>query len=368
MLTRLLALIRKELLASVRDRQTRFIVLIAPPFLLLIYVFAITQDVSNIAIGMVNQDRGRFSREVVDRIVGSPRFRTVIYFETVEDLGEAIDAQHVLVGVYFQEDFSRRVLRRQTANVQLLLDGRRSNAAQIVSGYLYRIVTGFNLELLDAAGAVAPTTIVSRTWFNANATPLWSATPALFAVLASIVGFMVSALSVARERELGTFEQLLVSPLTPLEILIGKTLPALMIAVGSSIVMLIFSVFLIGVPMRGDLPALFGSMIVFLLSIIGIGLFISSLVRTQQQAVIGLFIYMIPAVLLSGYATPVANMPIGLQWLTQTNPITHFIIICKAVFLKDAPLSDIWAHTWPLILIAIVTLSCGTWLFNRRLG
>lgn len=368
MLTRLLALIKKELLATARDRQTRFIVLIAPPFLLLIYVFAITQDVSNIAIGVVDQDRGRFSQDIIERVVGSTRFRTISYFETVEDLGEAIDAQDVLVGVYFQEDFSRRVLRRQTANFQLLLDGCRSNAAQIVSGYLYRIVSTYNIERLEAAGVVAPTTIVSRTWFNANATPLWSATPALFAMLASIVGFMVSALSIARERELGTFEQLLVSPLTPLEILIGKTIPALIIAVGSSVVMLVFSVFLLGVPIRGDIPALFGSMIVFLLSIIGIGLFISSLVRTQQQAVIGLFIYMIPAVLLSGYATPVANMPDGLQWLTQTNPITHFIVICKAIFLKDAALSDIWAHTWPLVLIAIVTLSAGTWLFNRRLG
>jgi len=368
MLTRLFALIKKELLATARDRQTRFIVLIAPPFLLLIYVFAITQDVSNVAIGVVNQDQGRFSRDILERVVGSTRFRTVTYYETVESLGEAIDAQDVLVGVYFQADFSRRALRRQPANVQLLLDGRRSNAAQIVSGYFYRIMASYNLALLDEYGIVAPTTIVSRTWFNANATPLWSATPALFAVLASIVGFMVSALSIARERELGTFEQLLVSPLTPLEILVGKTVPSLMIAVGSSVVMLIFSVFVLGVPIRGDLLALFGSMIVFLLSIIGIGLFISSLVRTQQQAVIGLFIYMIPAVLLSGYATPVANMPVGLQWLTQTNPITHFIVICKAIFLKDAVSSDIWAHTWPLILIAIVTLSCGTWLFNRRRG
>ena len=367
MLTRLFALIKKELLASARDRQTRLVVLIAPPFLLLIYVFAITQDVTNISLGVVDRDQGRYSREILDRVVGSSRFQEILYFESEAELGAAINAQRVLVGLYFQDGFSRRILRRHSSNCQLLLDGRRSNAAQIVSGYIYRITESYNLELLDEAGITMPTAVISRTWFNANSEPLWSATPALFAVLASIVGFMVSALAIARERELGTFEQLLVSPLTPFEILIGKTLPALLIALASSAVMLAFSIFLIDVPLRGDLAALFLAMVVFLLSIIGIGLFISSIVRTQQQAVIGLFIYMIPAVLLSGYATPVANMPDWLQLVTQTNPITHFIVICKGIFLKDLPASDIWAHTWPMIVIAIATLSIGTWLFNRRL-
>lgn len=368
MLIRLFALIKKELLASARDRQTRFVVLIAPPFLLLIYVFAITQDVSNVSVGIVDRDTGRFSRDIVERVVGTTRFRTVRYFDTVDDLGAAIDAQKVMAGIHIQQDFSRRILRDGTAEIQLLLDGRRSNAAQIVSGYLHRIVQGYNLELLDRAGVTPPTTVIARTWFNANATPLWSATPTLFAVLAAVVGFMVSALSVARERELGTFEQLLVSPLTPFEILIGKTLPALLIALISSVVMLGFSVFLLAVPLRGDLLLLFLAMIVYLASIIGIGLFISSLVRTQQQAVIGLFIYMIPAVLLSGYATPVANMPDWLQVLAETNPITHFIVISKGVFLKAMPASDIWAHTWPLLAMAVATLSGGTWLFRRRLG
>jgi len=368
MLTRLFALITKELLASARDRQTRFIILIAPPFLLLIYVFAITQDVTNLSVGVVNRDEGRFSREILERVSASPRFRSVTYFEDADALARAIDEQAVLVGLRIQSDFSRRILRGQGAELQILLDGRRSNAAQIVSGYVLRIVQDYNVELMQSVGQTLPATVLSRTWFNANSEPLWAATPALFAVLSAIVGFMVSALSVARERELGTFEQLLVSPLTPIEILIGKTLPALLIALASSAVMLAFSYLILNVPIRGNLVALFLAMIAFLLSIIGIGLFISSLVRTQQQAVIGLFVYMIPAVLLSGYATPVENMPGWLQIVAQSNPITHFIVICKAVFLRDAPGLVIWAHTWPLLLIALVTLSAGTWLFTRRLA
>lgn len=368
MLIRLFALIRKELLASARDRQTRLVVLVAPPFLLLVYVFAITQDVTNVAIGVVNHDAGRFSREIVERVSASPRFRSIEHFEDPEDLARAIDAQEVLLGIQFQSDFSQRVLRGAGGDLQLLLDGRRSNAAQVVSGYVLRIVQGYNEELLQAAGAPPGATVISRTWFNANSDPLWAATPALFAVLSSIVGFMVSALSVARERELGTFEQLLVSPLRPVEILIGKTVPALLIALASSSVMLAFSYLILDVPIRGDLVALFLAMTAFLLSIIGVGLFISSLVHTQQQAVIGLFVYMIPAVLLSGYATPVENMPGWLQVVAQTDPIMHFIVICKAIFLRDAPGIVIWAHTWPLLITALATLSAGAWLFNRRLA
>ena len=368
MLTRLIALVRKELLATARDRQTRFIVLIAPPLLLLIYVFAITQDVSNIAIGVVDRDPGRYSREIVDRVAGSPSFTTVRHFETLDQMAAAIDAQQILLGLQFESDFSRRVLRGVPATAQVVIDGRRSNAGQIASGYISRIVQGYNLELMVQAGIRPPSTVVARTWFNPNGIPVWSATPSLFAVMAAIVGFMVSALAIARERELGTFDQLLVSPLTPLEILVGKTLPALIIAVASSAVMLAFAALLLSVPIRGNLGVLLLTMTIYLSAIIGIGLFISSLVRTQQQAFIGMFIYLVPAVLLSGYATPVANMPGWLQVVAETGPITHFIVISKGIFLKDMPLSDIWTHTWPLLLNAAFTLSAGAWFFRRRMG
>jgi len=159
-----------------------------------------------------------------------------------------------------------------------------------------------------------------------------------------------------------------VLPLQPVEILVGKTAPALIIALASASAMLALGWAILDVPLIGSLPLLYTSMIVYLAAIIGIGLFISSLVSTQQQAIIGLFIYMVPAVLLSGYATPVENMPDWLQWLTETNPITHFIIICKGIFLKDVPTKFVVRHTWPMGLIAVATLSAGTWLFRRRLA
>ena len=365
---RILSLILKELLASARDRQTRVVVLFAPPFLLLIYAFAITQDVNNASIGIVNYDTGIEARALINRFEGAPTFDRIIYLTTIKDASRAIDDKDVSMVLQFAPDFSRRVLAGEPAQVQILLDGRRSNTAQILLGYASRIVLAYDAELVGESGPRPPATVTSRTWFNPNADPLWFAVPALFAVMVAIVGFMVSALAIARERELGTFEQLLVSPLRPAEILAGKTLPALFVALLSATAMLVLARLVLDVPFRGSLPALYLAMVVYLAANIGIGLFISSLASTQQQAVIGLFIYMTPAVLLSGYATPVENMPDWLQWLTETNPITHFIILSKGLFLKDIPPEVIFRHTWPMALIAVFTLSAGAWLFRRKTG
>lgn len=364
---RIIALIIKELLATIRDRQTRFLVLIAPPLLMPIYAFAITQEVRNVSMAVLNQDLGLEGRELVARFEGSPTFTRINYLKASSEIAPAIDSRDAIMVLRLKSDFSRRIAAGEPAEVQLVLDGRRSNAAQILLGYAIRVIEDFNTELSERNGLRPPAAVISRIWFNPNSEPLWSAVPALFAALVAVVGYMVSALAVARERELGTFEQLLVSPLQPAEIMIGKTVPAVIIAMLSATAMLALGWFLLGTPIRGSLPLLYFSMTVYLAAIVGIGLFVSSLAATQQQAIIGLFLYMMPAVLLSGYATPVENMPDWLQWLTQTNPITHFIVICKSVFLKDAPASVILWHVWPMALIAVGTLSVGAWLFRRRL-
>ncbi len=365
---RIRSLIVKELLASVRDRQTRWVVLFSPPLLLIVYAFAITQEVKDIPVAVVNQDAGVEARELISRFEGSPIFSTVDIVDTMADIDRAINARRAVLGVHFGEDFTRNLAAGRQADVQLILDGRRSNTAQIVQGYATEIIYGYNLELARRQSAPIISDVVSRAWFNPNFRPLWYAAPALFAVLTAVVGFMVSTLSVARERELGTFEQLLVSPLHPIEIMIGKTVPAVLIGLASAAAMLAVAWIALGVPFRGSLPLLIGGTTVFLISIVGIGLFISSLAATQQQAVIGLFFYMMPAVLLSGYATPVENMPHWLQWFAETDPIMHFIMICKGVFLKDAPASYIWAHVWPMAVIAVFTLAGGAWLFRKKIG
>jgi len=370
MWTRLYALIKKELWANIQDQQTRFLLLVAPPFLLLIYAFALTQEVKNVSLAVFNQDQGIESRELVSRFVGAPTFTKVTYLESDSDIGEVIENQAALMVLHIQPDFSKRIARGETANVQIILDGRRSNVSQILVGYAGEIVATFNAEVeaRTPRNGNPPSEIVSRTYFNPNFDTIWSGTPGLFAGLIATVGFMVSAFSVARERELGSFEQLLVSPLRPFEILVGKTIPALIIAMTSALVMLMLSILVLGVPFEGSVLLLFAAMTLYLAAIIGIGLFISSLASTQQQAIIGIFMYMVPAVLLSGYATPVENMPDWLQIVAQTNPVTHFIAICRGVFLKAVPAGDVVGHMWPMLAIAFVTLSAGAWMFRRKLS
>ena len=364
---RIRTLIVKELLASARDAKTRWLVLYSPPFLLLIYAFAITQEVKNIPVAVYNEDAGSVSRDLIARFDGAPTFSEIVYFDSWNETAAAINSRQAAIAIRIDSAFSRQITARQPAKVQLILDGRRSNTAQILEGYAARIVADFNRELAGES-IRPPTIIVTRAWFNPNFDPLWSATPALFAVLTMVVGFMVSALTIARERELGTFEQLLVSPMRPFEIMIGKAVPAVLIALASAVAMLALGSLVLQVPLRGSIILLFTAMIIFLSSIVGIGLFISSLASNQQQAMIGLFFYMMPAVLISGYATPVENMPDWLQWLAETDPLMHFIVICKGIFLKDIPASVVFAHTWPMALIAVFTLSAAAWLFRKRLG
>jgi len=208
---------------------------------------------------------------------------------------------------------------------------------------------------------------VARNWFNPNLDFRWYTLPSLVCILTTVIGLIVTGLSVAREREMGTFEQLLVSPLHPLEILVGKALPALLVAMIEGALIVLIGVSLLQVPFNGSLPLLFASMGVFLLAIIGVGLFVSSLSMTQQQAVLGAFMFLVPATILSGFASPIENMPHWLQTISYANPLRYFMTIVRGIFLKDVPATVVWAQTWPMAIIACVTLSIATWLFKKRM-
>lgn len=366
---RLWSLAVKELLANWRDRRNRVILLISPMVQVVVFAFAATQEVKNVPIAVLDEDRSMLTRELISRFEGSPQFSQVIRLSGADEIAPAIDSREVPAILRIGSDFSRKLSAGEPAELQLLLDGRRSNAAQIIQGYATEIIERLNEDGRQLSNRYAPPSIViARTWFNPNSDTLWSTVPGLFAVLATTVGMLVSALSVARERELGSFEQLLVSPLTSIEILTGKAAAALLIAVAETTIIMLTAMYVLGVPMEGSMLLLYAAMMIYLLSIIGIGLFISSLASTQQQAIIGTFMFLAPAVLLSGYATPISNMPDWLQTLTLANPVRHFVVIAKGAFLKDLPLDVIASHVWPLVLIATMTLSMATWLFRHRTG
>ncbi|KGP62687.1 membrane protein [Legionella norrlandica] len=366
--TRVWALVIKEILTLFKDPKGR-IVLIAPPLLqLFIFSFAATMEIKNISLGVFNQDSGKHGYEIVQRFIGSPTFSRVFFIQKQADIKPIIDNQKAMVIMTIPQDFSRKIEANLQADIQLILDGRRSNATQIVNGYISNIVENYNQELQKTSRAtITPPTMITRSWFNENLLYLWFTVPSLVCILSMLISLVVTALSVARERELGTFDQLLVSPLTPYEILIGKTIPAIIIGMAEGFLMWAAAVWLFKVPFYGSSLLMVYLLFIFIMSTVGVGLFISSMCKTQQQAILGVFIYMVPVVTLSGYASPVENMPVWLQNLTWFNPLKFTLTAVIGIFLKGMPTTEVIASTWPLLLVGAVTLFIAAWFFKQRM-
>lgn len=366
MLTRLRALIIKELLNILRDPKSRTVLIVPPIIQIFVFSFAMTMEAKNVHLGVLNLDAGRAGFELVQRFKEARTFTRIVPLEGRFEIQPVLDAQRVLAVLVVPVDFSRRLEAGRATAVQLLLDGRKTNTAQIVRGYAQRILDGF-LADRGPGTATRPAVMLTRNWFNPNLEFMWYTVPSLICILSTVISLILTALSVAREREMGTFEQLLVSPLQPFEILVGKALPALFLALCSASLLLAIAIFVFRIPFQGSLALLYGALVIFLTSIVGIGLFISSLSMTQQQAILGAFVFMPPAVILSGFATPIENMPPWLQEVTLVNPLRWFLIIVRGIFLKDMPAADVLANTLPMVAIAVATLTAATWLFKRRM-
>lgn len=368
MIDRIWMLIIKEILALVRDPRSR-LVLIGPPLVqLIVFAYAATLEVKNIELAIYNQDNGVYANEVVQRFVGSPYFKHIRFISHPQESQQLIDTQKVMGVIQIDAAFSRKILAGESAPLQVLLDARNSNSAQIVNGYIQEIINQLNEEIAQQLGKENRFVLIVRHWFNPNLDFKWFIVPGLFATLLAMVGIIVTGLSVAREREMGTFDQLLVSPLTPFEILLGKTIPALIIGAIQAFLLLLISLYWFQVPFVGSYLYLALGIILYLISVIGIGLFISSICATQQQAILGSFVFIVPAILISGFATPIENMPWWLQEISMADPIRHFLVIVRGLFLKDLPKTDIYSSAIPLLVISVVTMSCAAWLFNRRVG
>ncbi len=247
-----------------------------------------------------------------------------------------------------------------------MLDGRRSNASPIVGGYAGRIINQFVRDRIPR-GVTGGVDLETRNWFNVNLDPRKTTIPSLVCVLAMVLGIIISGLSIARERETGTFEQILVSPLTPTEILLGKAIPALVLATCSAVMLIGITIFIMKIPLQGSFILLLASLDLFLLSIIGVGLFVSSLSLTQQQAILGVILVMPPFTMLSGFATPIENMPNWMQWLTVINPARWYMVIVKGVFMKGMGAWEVFLNCIPLAAISLITLTAAGIMFRRRM-
>ena len=352
-----------------KDKKSR-IVLVVPPILqLLVFGYAATFDLNDIPLAVYNEDRGSQSRELVARVAGSPNFHLYGHIEHDRQIAPLIDNREVLMVLHLGPSFSADLLSGRGAKAQVIIDGRNSNTALLLQGYLRRIVSDFNQQWAEKNGRQSPpATLRVRPWFNSNLVSRWFIVPGIVGLLTLVITTIVTALSVAREREAGTFDQLLVTPMRPYEILLGKAFPGMLIGFVEGSFILFMAVFWFEVPLRGNLGALYVGMFLFILAAVGIGLMISSLAVTQQQGMLGAFLFLVPAVILSGFATPIANMPEVVQTLTLINPLSYFLIILRGVFLEGASYDALLHLYWPMLIIALVTLTFAGWLFRHRMN
>ena len=368
MLIRLLALVRKEFLALLKDKRSRMVLIVPPMIQLLVFGYAATFDLKDIPYAVYNEDRGAASRDLVAAFDGAPAFRRVATLHAQREIAPLVDLRDVLVVLHIGPRFSADLLSGGSAPVQVIVDGRNSNTAMLALGYARQIVERYNREWIVARGLPAPPArLETRAWFNPNLGSLWFFVPGIIGILTLVTAMLVTALTVAREREQGTFDQLLVTPLRPAEILVGKALPGFVIGMVQGTVILLVATLWFQVPLLGSLSALYAGLALFLLSGVGAGLLISSLAVTQQQGLLGAFLFMVPAVILSGFATPIANMPRVVQHITLIDPLRYFLVILRKVFLEGAGFDVLAGQYWPMAIIGVVSLAMAAWLFRHRM-
>lgn len=368
MLRRILALMAKEFLALLKDKRSR-LVMVGPPLVqMLVFGYAATFDLQHVPYAILDEDSGAAARDLAAALRGSPTFTETARLSHEREIAPLIDRKGALMVVRIGPRFSADLVSGRPAELQVIVDGRNSNTALLVVNYMRGIVDGFNRDWAARHGGRAPPAhVVTRAWFNPNLESRWFFLPGIVAMLTLLVTLLVTSLSVAREREQGTFDQLLVTPMRPVEILLGKALPGFIVGVVEATVIMAVTVFWFDVPLVGSLLTLYTGVLLFLLSAVGMGLMISSFAATQQQGLLGAFFFLVPAVILSGFATPIANMPPLVQALTLLNPMRYFLVVLRGVFLEGTPFALLVPQFWPMAMIGIAALAIAAWLFRHRM-
>jgi ABC-2 type transport system permease protein len=367
-LLRILALTRKELLAVLKDKRSRLSLLIPPLVQALIFGYAATYDLNHVTYAALDQDHSAASRQLLAGLDGSGVFERVADLQRASDVAAYIDARRVLLVVQINQNFERQLLSGRSADLQLIADGRNSNTAGTAAGYVSSIVEQFNADWSGQHGwAAAPVGVVSRAWYNPNLETRWFMIPGMIGTLTLIQTMMLTAMSVAREREEGTFDQLLVTPFRPFEIMAGKALPSMLVGTIQATGVLLVAQLWFRIPFAGWYLTLYSGLLLFLLAAVGIGLLLSAVAATMQQAMLYSMLLIMPFSLLSGLTTPISSMPNWLQYLTAVNPLRYAIDITRRVYLEGVGLDLLLPDLGPLALIAALTLSGASWMFSHRM-
>jgi ABC-2 type transport system permease protein len=369
-LYRIFALIRKELLAILKDPKSRMTVLVPPILQCLIFGYAATYDLSNVPYVVLDHDRSGASRALVAAIDGNGAFSRVATLRSASEISGQIVEKRAALAIVIEPDFERHLMAGKAAKVQVIADGRNTNTAGTAQGYINTIAADFAGRWRAANGHATPPGLQlnTRAWYNPNFETRWNMIPSLIGTITMMMTLILTAMSVAREREAGTFEQLLVTPFRPVEIMVGKAVPCMLVGLVQASSILLVAQFWFRIPFAGSYFILYLSLIEFLAASVGIGLFISSIARNMQQAMIGSVIVVMPFMLMSGLTTPIMNMPQALQYLTSLNPLRYAISMTRQIYLEAAGMGQLLPEMLALLAISAITLPIAAWMFRNRMA
>ena len=364
-LQQLLVICRKEIYNIWKDPATRRIVVIPAIVLGFLFGYAANYNLEDAPYVAVDMSHSKASSELLSRFDGTGLFHPVAYLSSPDEIGTYITRGDAVMAITIPPDFQNRLDRGDTAPVQIITDGRNTMIAGLAASYASYIVSRYNLDL---AGRESPVTLETRTWFNPNQITRWFFLPGIIGLLSFAQVFLLAGLSVAREREEGTFEQLLVAPVSPAVILIGKAVPPMLVGFMQCTILLCISYFWFQVPFAGSLATFYLALFFYLLSSTGCGLIVSSISKNMQQVLVYVIVLMIPMALLSGIITPVRNMPAFLQTITYADPLRFALELIRRIYLEGLTFSQLAMNFVPLALISLVTLTVAAYLFRHHMN
>ena len=368
---RIRELVRKEFIQLFRDKKNRPLLIIAPLIQLIVFGYVVTTDVRTVRVGLLDQSRTVESRMLIDAINGNKTFIITHAENSPENLDQLLMKRKVDLAVKIPPDFSTSIRQGNTAAVQILADGSMSNMAAVRISYTLTVLEKLNSRIIQELypkkmdyGKIDSRV---RTWYNPNLDSRNFYVPGIVAFLIMLLTLILTSMAIIREKESGTMEQLIVTPLKPTELILGKTIPFIIIAQAQMVIVTAFAVFWFDIPLVGSIVLLLGATCLFLLSTLGIGLFISTVSSTQQQAMMTTFFFILPFFMLSGFVFPIANMPMVVQWFTYLNPLRFFLVIIRGIFLKGTGFAVLWPQFVALMIIGGIVFTGAVSRFRKRL-
>jgi ABC-2 type transport system permease protein len=372
----ILQIIKKEFLQFSRDPKMFLMVLVAPVVQLILLGYAANLDVDIVHTALLDYDKTETSREFIQKFEGSGYFQFDYYVKSYDELQEKIDGAEVILGLVIPKDFERKIERRNSAPVQAIFDGSDGNTASIAAGYVQGVAINYSkeiiAELLDRSGIkiqpVGTITAETRVWYNPELKTRVFMVPAIVGLLLMVITLILTSLAIVKEKEIGTLEQLIVTPIKPYQLLIGKLVPFAILGFLSVIIIITAMSLIFNIAVRGSITFLFFATFIYILSTLGLGLFVSTISKTQQQAMmLAIFVIMLPMVYLSGFAFPIENMPQAIQYVTYLIPLRYFMTIIRGVILKGIGFADLWQELLVLAFIGVSILALSAKRFKKRL-